>query len=100
MKSAARSQAARLGWEHRRENDERVLVNVAPEHRALFGLVKAGLRGSPDRRFESFEQYCHDHPGEAMAALQSEADDRLDELLAAREAADAAVVDYPDSAER
>lgn len=77
----------RKAWETRRQTAERVLVNVAPEHHALFRRMGTGLRGTHDERAEAVAQYAHDHPGEAMAALQDEADAKLEVLIRLRESA-------------
>jgi len=80
------SRGARKGWERRREAEECVVANLAPEHQALWKQVRKGIVGAPHARFEAFEQYQHDHPGEAIAALQESADAEVDRLIALREA--------------
>jgi hypothetical protein len=78
--------AARRGWETRREREEAVTVNLAPDERALWERAKGALRGTPARRLEKFEQYVHEHPEEVVESLQAHADARLEALIAEREA--------------
>lgn len=76
----------RKAWETRRQTEERVLVNIAPEHQALWNRVKTGILGTPHERAEALAQYAHDHPNEAIAAMQEDADAKLAQLIRLREA--------------
>ena len=73
----SRSVAARRGWDRRRENEERVTVNIAPDLMPLWERVRWGLKGTPQERLEAFEAYVHDHPSEVTQALQDAADAKL-----------------------
>lgn len=86
----SRSQGALRGWQTRRENEDRVLAEIAPEHRALWNRVRPGILGTPHARAEALEQYAHDHPGEVWDALQDQADAELERLIAQRDLTDAA----------
>jgi hypothetical protein len=86
-----RTTAALRGWETRREREEAVTVNIEPGERALFERAKGALKGSPSQRLEKFEQYVHDHQGEVWEALQESADEKLEAMIAAREAEPAPV---------
>jgi|GEM_PF-4410254 hypothetical protein len=83
----SRSVAAYAGWEKRKEAEEAVTVNLAPEHLALWERTRGAFHGSPQARLERFEQYAHEHQGEEMAALQDAADDKLEAMLRSRDAA-------------
>jgi membrane protein involved in colicin uptake len=86
-KRRRRQAAARKGWETRREREERVVVDLPPEHVALWERVKGQIKGeTPHARAEALEQYAHDHPGEAWLALQDQADAEVERLVAMREA--------------
>lgn len=75
----------RKAAETRRQNDEFVRQNVAPEHLALYYRVRGKLgRGTPHQRYERFCLYLHNHPAELVQAQQSEADASLAALLAQR----------------
>jgi hypothetical protein len=79
------------GWETRRQKDELAAQNIAPEDQALYNKVKGSLKGkTPHAKYEAFEHYKHDHPGEALAAAQSHADSKLDALVAQRNASNPA----------
>lgn len=88
--SADRSVVALRGWERRREREERCAQNIPAELLALWEEVKGSSRGgTPHERYEAFLQYATDHPAEAMAALQGQADADLEAQLAARSAQEA-----------
>ncbi len=72
--------SALRGWETRREREEAVTVNLAPDEVALWERVKGGLKGTPSRRLEQFEQYAHEHPDEVVVSLQDRADAKLEAL--------------------
>jgi len=68
-----------------RQNDERVTVNLEPHLLPLWRRVKGGLAGdTPHARLEAFQRYAHEHEGEDMAAMQAEADAKLERMLAAQ----------------
>jgi hypothetical protein len=72
---------ARLGWERRRERDERVVQNLDPVLLPLWERTKGMFRGTPHERYEQFMQYVHDHPSEVVKASQDAADAWLDAQL-------------------
>ena len=81
----ARTAGARRGWEHRREKEERVVQNLDADHVVLWERVKGSIRGgTPHERFEAFQRYAEEHPGEIIEALQEQADDMLEAQLAQR----------------
>jgi hypothetical protein len=69
------------GWEHRKERDEAVVVNMPPHLQALWRKVKHTFKGTPDQRLEQFLQYVHEHEGEEMGILQDEADKQLARMI-------------------
>jgi len=71
--------------ETRRAREQALRDNVAPELVALVGRVR--VSGSLDERTEQLEHYAHEHPGEVTAAMQDAADCKLEQLIAARDAA-------------
>lgn len=62
------------GWEHRREQDERALNNIPPEHAGAWKKLKNLFKGTPDQRAEQFMEYLEEHPGESDTWLQDNAD--------------------------
>ena len=87
----SRSVAAVRGWERRRENDERAVVNMAPEHHALWRKVRGASSGAtPHARAEWLAEYAEEHPAEVAQALDEQADAILAERVKARELADRA----------
>ena len=62
------------GWEHRKEKDERALINIPPEHQLLWKKIKNQFKGTPHERAEQFMEYVEEHPGENDAWLQENAD--------------------------
>jgi hypothetical protein len=81
----SRSVSAYRGWDKRREHNEAVLVNLDLDLRPLWNRVHTAFQGTPEERLRAFEQYAHDHPGEAWEALQEDADARLEAMLATRQ---------------
>ena len=79
-----RPEGARRGWQHRRERDEFVTQNLPPELIPLWERIKGQFHGTPEERYQQFMAYVQDHPGEEMAAVQSESDAKLDALIAQR----------------
>jgi hypothetical protein len=69
------------GWEHRRELDEAVVVNLPPHLQALWRKTKHQFKGTPERRLEQFMQYAEEHEGEDMAVLQDDADAALAKMI-------------------
>ncbi len=69
------------GWEHRKEKEEAVIVNMPPHLQALWKRVKHNFKGTPERRLEQFLEYVHEHEGEEMGALQDEADKALAKMI-------------------
>lgn len=80
----SRSVAAYRGWERRRENDERVSVNIPPDLLPLWRRVKRSFVGSSHERFLAFMEYAEEHDREVTTALSDDADRALEALLAAR----------------
>jgi hypothetical protein len=69
------------GWEHRREREEAVIVNLPPHLQALWRKTKHQFKGTPERRLEQFLEYAEQHGGEEMGALQDEADAKLEMMI-------------------
>jgi hypothetical protein len=69
------------GWEHRREKDEAVIVNMPPHLQALWRKVKHNFKGTPEHRLEQFMEYVDEHAGEEMGVLQDEADKQLAKMI-------------------
>jgi hypothetical protein len=69
------------GWEHRKELDEAVTVNIPPHLQALWRKTKNKFKGTPQRRLEQFEHYVHEHEGEENSVLQDEADAQLARMI-------------------
>lgn len=84
--SEARSLAARRGWEHRKESDEAVEVNLDPHELALWDRTKSRFKGSPEERLRAFRDYVHDHPDEIYDSLERQSETRLKGLLKAHAA--------------
>jgi hypothetical protein len=75
--AAKRNAAAYRGWERRRENDERVAVNLDADMLPLWDRIKLQFRGTPEERTESFLQHVHDSGSDVLWAVQQEADAKL-----------------------
>jgi hypothetical protein len=89
----ARRLGALRGWEHRREADEAVVVNLPPDLVPLWERVRASIHGeTPHARTEAFLEYVEEHPGEAVCARCESADDTLAALLRIRDLQDKAGV--------
>jgi hypothetical protein len=69
------------GWEHRKERDEAVVVNIPPHLQALWRKTKNKFKGTPEKRLEQFLQYVHEHEGEEMGVLQDEAEAQLAKMI-------------------
>jgi hypothetical protein len=80
------------GWEHRREADEAVEVNLRPDEIALWRKIKARFKGSPHERFEKFRHYVHDHPEALRAHVALVGETQAAALVRARESAAAVKV--------
>ena len=79
------------GWEHRRERDERVEVNLPEDLVPLWRRVKRGLRcKTPHECYEAMIHYAEEHPGEAVVAMADDAERDLTRLLREERAAIAA----------
>jgi hypothetical protein len=75
------------GWEHRREKEEAVLVNLSPDEIVLWRKIKNRFKGSPHERFEKFKHYVHEHPEELRRRLGEHGEERAKALVRKREAA-------------
>lgn len=84
--TAKRSVAGYKAAATRRSRTEEVKQNLAADLAPLVDRIGAGT-GSLDERTRRIEQYAHEHPEEVVAALQDAADAKLEQLIAAREAA-------------
>lgn len=60
------------GWEHRKEADEAVVVNLDPHEVALWEKIKARFKGEPEARLRAFREYVSKHPGEIFGAIEFE----------------------------
>ena len=70
------------GWEHRKEKDEAVHVNLPPHLQPLWKKVKYQFKGTPERRLEQFLQWVHDTgEREVNHFMQDEADAKLDQMI-------------------
>ena len=70
------------GWEHRKEKDEAVLVNLPPHLQSLWRKVKYQFKGTPERRLEQFQEYVHNlGERETNHFLQEEADNQLEKMI-------------------
>jgi DNA topoisomerase I len=69
------------GWERRRENDERALNNIPPEHAFAWKKLKKLFKGTPDQRAEQFMEYLEEHPGESDEWLQENADKEVSKAI-------------------
>lgn len=83
------------GWQHRRERDEEVERNVthlSPHLQTLWRKTKNKFKGTPDRRYEQFLEYVHEHPEEGLEHLDTEVEKQLKkwEKLEEQERAEAA----------
>jgi hypothetical protein len=85
--SQAKRLGARRGWEHRKEADEAVEVNLSPDERGLWRKLKGRWRGAPHARLEAFRHYLHDHPGELRAERAGHGEARAKVLVRERERA-------------
>lgn len=74
------------GWETRRQNDERVAVNIAPDLLPLWDRIKGQFKGTPEERFEAFDQYASEHGSEIDQAVNDEAEEKLAREIARFEA--------------
>lgn len=71
-------------WETRRQNEERVAVNLPAHLRPLFDVIKgryAGDVGTSDQRAVALVEYAEEHPGEVVDAIQDEADETLEAMI-------------------
>lgn len=73
------------GWEHRRESDEAVEVNLRPDEVALFRKMRARFKGTPHERLEKFRHYLHDHPEALRGHVSKTGEERAKALVKARE---------------
>lgn len=74
---SSRSVGAARGWETRRQNDERVTVNLPPDFLPLWSRIKTQFRGSAQEREEAFLKYAYEHAGEVEHAIDLEAEATL-----------------------
>jgi hypothetical protein len=85
----ARSDAARRGWEKRREREEAAERNLSPELVPLWRKVRGSVAGrSPDARAEAMTEYAESRPREVAQALQEHAEERVALLVTEREGAE------------
>ncbi len=84
--SETRMRAARRAAETRSEREEAVTVNLPAHLLPLWRRTRRQFKGSPQQREDAFLQYVHDHPREAGAALQEDADTTLDDMIREYEA--------------
>ena len=82
---ASRSVAASRGWETRRERNESVTCNLAPELLPMWERIGGAFKGDPHTRFEQFTKYVEEHPTETIAHMQASAD----AMIADRDSSDA-----------
>jgi hypothetical protein len=80
------------GWEHRREKDEAVEVNLSPEEAALWRRMKGRFKGTPHERMTKFRHWLHDHPGELERETGRRSESRVVDLVRRRESAAAVAV--------
>ena len=88
--SAARSAAARKGWETRSERDQAVTVNLEPSTLALWNRTRYAFKGSAHERAEQFAEYIEENPREVIEALDDYADREVARMIGAHERADRA----------
>jgi hypothetical protein len=74
------------GWERRRENDERVTVNLPADFLPLWDRIKLNFKGTPEQRAESFLHYAHEHGSEVEWAVEEEACAKLEREIAGYQA--------------
>jgi hypothetical protein len=79
---ADRSVAAFKGWVTRSERDEAVTVNLEPSAVLLWKRTRSAFKGTAQARAEAFAEYCEEHPGEVVEALQDAADLEVERLIA------------------
>jgi hypothetical protein len=68
------------GWLVRKERDQFVEQNIErlePHLLALWRKMKNKFKGTPDRRYEQFLEYVHEHPGEDIEHLDDLAEATL-----------------------
>jgi hypothetical protein len=73
------------GWETRREREEAVTVNLPPELIPYWERTKAQFKGTPEQRLKAFLDYAHDHPDDAMEAVEHSSDRKLQQMIRQRE---------------
>ena len=70
-------------WETRRQNEERVRQSLPADLLPLFDRIKnQGPLGETQRRVEFVLEYAEAHEDEVVAALQDEADEKLEAMIA------------------
>lgn len=85
--NAKRSIAGFRAWETRRERDEFAAQSIPSDLLPLWDRTKLQFRGTPETRVEAFMQYAHDAgDGEAIDAVQDEADRKLAAMIREYEA--------------
>lgn len=75
---ASRSVSAYRAADTRREREEAVTCNLAPDLLPLWQRVRGQFSGTPHQRWEAFARYVEEHPDEVDAACQDAADAWLD----------------------
>ena len=73
------------GWEHRREKEEAVEVNLHPEEIPLWRRIKTRFKGTSHERFTKFRHYVHDHPEELRKETSGRSERRVVELVRERQ---------------
>lgn len=69
------------GVDRRRSADAEVAANLPADLLPLWEQVARRFSGSPDERAEAFMEYAHDHASEVVAAIQNDADAKLDAMI-------------------
>jgi hypothetical protein len=68
-------------WDTRREREQAVTVNIAPDLMPLWERVRWQFKGTPQERLEAFTRYVEEHPDEVTRELQAAAERKLDACL-------------------
>lgn len=85
-RTARQPRGSALGWERRREREERTTQNIDPELLPLWRAIGGQFRGTPHERFERFSEYAETDEGQraSLEAIEEESAGELDELLEER----------------
>jgi hypothetical protein len=85
--SLTRSIGARRGWEHRKEADEAVAVNLDACELDAWDRLKSTFRGTPEERLEAFRQVLHDDSRLALECQEAKAEAAVRRLIRQRKIA-------------